>query len=151
MTGLKICTRWRAISARFKRRISSSLFPENMGPTITSIQPMFPFTISTIHSLPAQNNILHCHYGGYPPRVKMKLISVSICGSRSSHPPQRRLLFLAVTFQQKSLQSIDIGKDAVGASQHPAAHLIEVGIRDQIHGNSAAVGKGQLGGSSSTS
>src|SRR6266853_4221244 len=139
--------------------MSSSLFPENMGPTITSIQPMFPFTISTMHNLPAQNNILHCHYGGYPPRVKMKLvcsclISVYLCpsvASRSSHPPQRRLLFLAVTFQQKSLQSIDIGKDAVGASQHPSAHVIEVGIRDQIYRNPAAVGKGQLGGSSSTS
>src|ERR1700688_2380291 len=47
MTGLKICTRCRAISARFKRRINSSLLPENMGPTITSIHPMFPFTMST--------------------------------------------------------------------------------------------------------
>ena len=34
-------------SARRRRRISSSLLPENMGPTITSIQPMFPFTMST--------------------------------------------------------------------------------------------------------
>src|SRR5579859_604590 len=40
--GLKICTRWRAISARRRRRISSSLLPLNMGPQITSIQPRFP-------------------------------------------------------------------------------------------------------------
>src|ERR1700730_18460864 len=48
MAGLKICTRWRAISARRKRRINSSLLPENIGPTTTSIQPMLPFTISTL-------------------------------------------------------------------------------------------------------
>src|SRR5215813_3162696 len=47
MAGLKICTRWRAISARRRRRISSSLLPENIGPTTTSIQPIFPLTIST--------------------------------------------------------------------------------------------------------
>src|SRR6266849_3512387 len=47
MAGLKICTRWRAYSARRKRRISSSLFPENIGPTTTSIQPMLPLTMST--------------------------------------------------------------------------------------------------------
>src|SRR5216684_5795440 len=47
MAGLKICTRWRAISARRRRRISSSLFPENIGPTTTSIQPMLPLTMST--------------------------------------------------------------------------------------------------------
>src|ERR1700676_1466782 len=96
--------------------MSSSLFPENMGPTITSIQPMFPFTISTMHSLPAQNNILHCHFGGYPPRVEMKLvwsflISVYLCpsvASRSLHPPQWCLLFLAIAFEHKFLESIDI-------------------------------------------
>ena len=37
--GLKICTRWRAICARRRRRISSSLLPLNMLPTMTSIQP----------------------------------------------------------------------------------------------------------------
>src|SRR5713101_6616642 len=47
MTGLKICTRCRAISARRSRRINSSLLPENIGPTITSIQPMLPLTMST--------------------------------------------------------------------------------------------------------
>src|SRR5713101_873741 len=47
IAGLKICTRWRAISARRKRRISSSLFPENIGPTMTSIQPILPLTMST--------------------------------------------------------------------------------------------------------
>src|SRR5580658_11124654 len=47
MTGLKICTRCLPISARRRRRISSSLLPENIGPTITSIQPMLPFTMST--------------------------------------------------------------------------------------------------------
>src|SRR5690242_2186022 len=48
MAGLKICTRWRAISARRRRRISSSLLPENMGPTMTSIQPILPLTMSTV-------------------------------------------------------------------------------------------------------
>src|SRR5216683_3103789 len=48
MTGLKICTRWRAISARRSRRINSSLLPENIGPTIPSIQPMLPLTMSTL-------------------------------------------------------------------------------------------------------
>src|SRR5579859_2978136 len=40
--GLNICTRWRAISARRSRRISSSLLPLNIGPQITSIQPRLP-------------------------------------------------------------------------------------------------------------
>src|SRR5271168_197563 len=48
MAGLKICTRWRANSARRRRRISSSLLPENIGPTTTSIQPMLPLTMSTL-------------------------------------------------------------------------------------------------------
>src|SRR6266852_852041 len=47
MAGLKICTRWRANSARRRRRISSSLLPENIGPTTTSIQPILPLTMST--------------------------------------------------------------------------------------------------------
>src|SRR5262249_15787067 len=51
MAGLKICTRWRAISARRRRRISSSLLPENIGPTTTSIHPMLPLTMSTQFSL----------------------------------------------------------------------------------------------------
>src|ERR1700749_4989699 len=42
MAGLKICTRWRAISARRSRRISSSLLPLNIGPQTTSIQPRLP-------------------------------------------------------------------------------------------------------------
>src|SRR5215813_1138020 len=57
MAGLKICTRWRAISARRKRRISSSLLPENIGPTTTSIQPIFPLTMSTLDPPPD----LFCH------------------------------------------------------------------------------------------
>src|SRR3977135_505999 len=48
MAGLKICTRWRAICARRSRRISSSLLPENIGPTTTSIQPILPLTMSTV-------------------------------------------------------------------------------------------------------
>src|SRR5205809_5538108 len=51
MAGLKICTRWRAISARRRRRISSSLLPENIGPTTTSIQPILPLTMSTVAPL----------------------------------------------------------------------------------------------------
>src|SRR5216684_2826530 len=48
IAGLKICTRWRAISARRNRRIRSSLLPENIGPTTTSIQPILPLTMSTV-------------------------------------------------------------------------------------------------------
>src|SRR4249920_217127 len=38
--GLKISTFWRAIWARRRRRISSSVLPLYMLPTITSIQPV---------------------------------------------------------------------------------------------------------------
>src|ERR1700676_918002 len=55
MDGLKICTRCRAISARRRRRISSSLLPENIGPTTTSIQPMLPLTMSTQRLLERPN------------------------------------------------------------------------------------------------
>src|SRR5271170_2410831 len=51
MSGLKTCTRFRAMMERRSRRISSSLLPENMGPQIASIQPRLPVTIS-IHSQP---------------------------------------------------------------------------------------------------
>ena len=46
MTGLKTSTRLRAIMARRRRRISSSLLPENMGPQMTSIQPTLPVMMS---------------------------------------------------------------------------------------------------------
>src|ERR671919_11053 len=39
MRGLTINTRWPAISARRRRRISSSLLPLNIGPQTTSSQP----------------------------------------------------------------------------------------------------------------
>jgi hypothetical protein len=39
MSGLKQATRWRAMRARFRRRMSSSDLPENMGPAMTSILP----------------------------------------------------------------------------------------------------------------
>src|SRR6266404_5976263 len=39
MRGLTISARWPAISARRRRRISSSLLPENIGPQTTSSQP----------------------------------------------------------------------------------------------------------------
>ena len=41
MTGLKIAMVWLANWALFKRRISSSVLPENMEPQITSMQPDF--------------------------------------------------------------------------------------------------------------
>src|SRR4029079_2895569 len=41
MSGLKIWTLRRAICARRSRRMSSSLFPLNMLPVITSIHPAF--------------------------------------------------------------------------------------------------------------
>ena len=40
IAGLKISTRWRAIWARRNRRISSSVLPLYMLPTMTSIQPL---------------------------------------------------------------------------------------------------------------
>src|SRR5271169_6667625 len=46
MEGLKTCRRFRAILARRRRRINSSLLPENMGPQMTSIQPTLPVIIS---------------------------------------------------------------------------------------------------------
>ncbi|OPZ96167.1 MAG: hypothetical protein BWY72_01783 [Bacteroidetes bacterium ADurb.Bin416] len=39
MAGLKISTRCLAMVARFSRRMSSSVLPENMEPQITSIRP----------------------------------------------------------------------------------------------------------------
>jgi hypothetical protein len=39
MAGLKTCTFWRPITARRRRRMSSSVLPENIGPQITSIEP----------------------------------------------------------------------------------------------------------------
>src|SRR5436190_3141191 len=50
MAGLKTCTRFRAMVARRRRRINSSLLPENIGPQTTSIQPRLPVTISTLVS-----------------------------------------------------------------------------------------------------
>jgi len=41
MAGLKIATFWRAIWARRRRRMSSSVLPLYMLPTMTSIQPEF--------------------------------------------------------------------------------------------------------------
>src|ERR1017187_5617523 len=46
MTGLNTCTRLRAIMARRRRRINSSLLPENIGPQMASIQPMWPVKMS---------------------------------------------------------------------------------------------------------
>src|SRR4051794_19502816 len=40
MRGLKHCTRRLAITARFRRRISSSVLPENIGPQMTSRLPI---------------------------------------------------------------------------------------------------------------
>src|SRR5438874_3131960 len=48
IAGLNTCTRFLAIIARRRRRIRSSLFPENIGPQMTSIQPRFPVTISML-------------------------------------------------------------------------------------------------------
>ena len=44
-----------AMAARFKRRISSSLFPENIGPQMASIQPVFWMTIFNVYLLPEAN------------------------------------------------------------------------------------------------
>ena len=46
MIGLKTSTRLRAIMARRRRRINSSLLPENMGPQMTSIHPTLPVMMS---------------------------------------------------------------------------------------------------------
>ncbi len=39
LEGLNTCTRCLPITARRKRRISSSVLPENIGPQMTSTQP----------------------------------------------------------------------------------------------------------------
>src|SRR4051794_34721584 len=44
--GLNTSTRFRAIMALRRRLISSSLFPENMGPQMTSIHPTLPVMMS---------------------------------------------------------------------------------------------------------
>ena len=44
--------RLRAMTARRRRRISSSLFPENMGPQIASIQPVLGTTSSKLRRSP---------------------------------------------------------------------------------------------------
>lgn len=57
MEGLNISTRCRAKVARLRRRISSSVFPENIEPQITSIRPfrqvsaLWPSEKTTISSL----------------------------------------------------------------------------------------------------
>src|ERR1700681_839861 len=71
MDGLKICTRCRAISARRRRRISSSLLPENIGPTTTSIQPMLPLTMSTQRLLERPNPKLSRTCRGAQPRGRL--------------------------------------------------------------------------------
>src|SRR5437867_7338177 len=60
MTGLNTCTRLRAIMARRRRRINSSLLPENMGPQTTSIHPTLPvrISISLRGSLSENQNVL---------------------------------------------------------------------------------------------
>src|SRR4051812_37932089 len=54
MMGLNTCTRFRAMVARRRRRINSSLLPENMGPQTTSIQPIFPVMTSIFSRLQAE-------------------------------------------------------------------------------------------------
>jgi hypothetical protein len=51
IAGLKICTFCRAICARRSRRMSSSLFPLNMLPTMTSIQPCPGWRTTSIFDL----------------------------------------------------------------------------------------------------
>jgi hypothetical protein len=43
MTGLKTWTFWRAMVARRKRRMSSSVLPQNMEPVMTSTEPVVCF------------------------------------------------------------------------------------------------------------
>src|SRR5580704_8381583 len=73
MTGLNIWTRCFAISARRNRRMSSSLLPENIGPTTTSIQPMLPFTMSTLWSPGAR--LAHCPVKIEPARTQSRIKS----------------------------------------------------------------------------
>src|SRR5688572_28154635 len=58
ITGLKICTFWRAIWARRRRRISSSLLPLNMLPVMTSIHPCAGNRCGTSMSLPGSGTRL---------------------------------------------------------------------------------------------
>src|ERR1700674_4293348 len=67
-----------------------------------------------------------------------------------SYPPERRLFFLAIAFEQELLQFLHTGKNTVGASQHPSADLLDAGIRHQVHGNALTIGTRKFGGSSAT-
>src|ERR1700757_4923017 len=119
MMGLKICTRWRAISARRSRRISSSLLPLNMGPQITSIQPRFP-RIAFIPRIP------------FP----FDWISGSILTSSG-----RQLRRLAA---HETAKSFEVREDFSGASQQPPADFCYRHPADQVHGNAQTVSEGQL-------
>src|SRR5262249_42407263 len=87
MAGLKICTRCRAISARRRRRISSSLLPENIGPTTTSIHPMLPFTISTRLSLLSTADFSTARSLAGPIHISI----VERCEPRNHRQPERLL------------------------------------------------------------
>src|SRR5258708_29396363 len=87
MAGLKICTRCRAISARRNRRISSSLLPENIGPTTTSIQPMLPLTMSTLRLL----QICRSEHRSLFERGEEPAVSPAQCKNQIPHPQETRV------------------------------------------------------------
>src|SRR6266404_9422316 len=124
MTGLKICTRWRAISARRRRRISSSLLPLNMGPQITSIQPKLP-RMAFISSSPFSPSFLPSFF---PAR--------SLCDFCHRCPCQPGAGKFPEFFKRR--------KHLSGTTQQPAADIVDWHPADQVHRESQTMSKSQF-------
>src|SRR6478672_13350178 len=82
MRGLTISARWPAISARRRRRISSSLLPQNIGPHTTSSQP--------------------------PPRGCVLIMAGRLTGGQDE-PAQARFVLLEQTRQAPVLEHPPVG------------------------------------------
>src|SRR5947209_7971420 len=134
MMGLNICTRWRAISARRSRRISSSLLPLNIGPQITSTQPRLP-RIAFISSSPFNPSNL---FG-------RDVAVLCLYGKRFARPAFIGFLCRLVRqLLHESVKIIEAYKDFSGAAQQPAADLLYWHDADQVHGNPQAMREGQF-------
>src|SRR5438270_12352289 len=121
MPGLKICTRWRAISARRRRRMSSSLLPLNMGPQTTSIHPM-------LRDARFMESLLS-------PRT------TSLRQSRVGDGGARQFTMLAA---EELFRFGKVGKYFGSAAQDPATDLLDGHSQHEINRDTAAAGQGQV-------